>query len=353
LIDARQDPPAIVTKLEDKPVGTVSIRPETIDRIIQGQFEPRYGVNFGQIGANGAPWVAVKFGDYLTPKHLQPNSPPKPPADLPVPTEDLAQVWRDLKHYGYGLVKNALKPDQLVRLQSRLKEQADAEVREGVSYHDGGPTKPNQRVWNLFYKGREFLDLLEHPIIDEFIPEMIGDHYVISSYSANIARPGSIPMFMHCDQLPINPPVRDVSLGVNIMWFLTELTEENGGTRIMPQSQAKNLAPDDMFDYSGTIPATGPAGTALIFDSRLWHATGGYTKAGGERPVLLLYFVRYFVRPQENGQLCMDDAFYDTLTDRVKTYMGYRVTGTLGMSGGFVHDGTMVRTVHNPLGLMK
>jgi hypothetical protein len=49
----------------------------------------------------------------------------------------------------------------------------------------------------------------------------------------------------------------------------------------------------------------------------------------------------------------MDDAFYDTLTDRVKTYMGYRVTGTLGMSGGFVHDGTMVRTVHNPLGLMK
>jgi ectoine hydroxylase-related dioxygenase (phytanoyl-CoA dioxygenase family) len=45
----------------------------------------------------------------------------------------------------------------------------------------------------------------------------------------------------------------------------------------------------------------GPAGTVLVFESRLWYATGPNRMTSGERPVVLLFFMRSFVRPQANG----------------------------------------------------
>jgi ectoine hydroxylase-related dioxygenase (phytanoyl-CoA dioxygenase family) len=81
-------------------------------------------------------------------------------------------------------------------------------------------------------------------------------------------------MFMHCDQRPVNPAIREVTLGANIAWFLDEVTEENGGTRVLVKSHQGRIAPRDMFDTDGTIAVKGPPGTALVFHSRLWHCTG-------------------------------------------------------------------------------
>jgi ectoine hydroxylase-related dioxygenase (phytanoyl-CoA dioxygenase family) len=141
--------------------------------------------------------------------------------------------------------------------------------------------------------------------MDEFMLKMLGEGYMVSSYTANIARPGSVPMFMHNDQMPINPAIREVTLGANIAWFLDDVTEENGGTRILVGTHKGRIAPDDLYDTTGTVAAEGPAGTALVFDSRLWHCTGPNMAAGGERKLLLTFMNRYFIRPQENAFLSM------------------------------------------------
>ena len=56
------------------------------------------------------------------------------------------------------------------------------------------------------------------------------------SYSANIARPGNVPMRLHTYQVGIQPPVRKVAFVLNIMWFLCDIAAENGGTRVFPCS---------------------------------------------------------------------------------------------------------------------
>ena len=76
--------------------------------------------------------------------------------------------------------------------------------------------------------------------------------------------------------------------------------ENNGGTLVMPGSHKGNLAPDDPFNSDGCVNATGPAGTCMVFESRLWHATGANKTPGSERPVLIVFFMRGFVRTQEN-----------------------------------------------------
>lgn len=187
-IDARGWP-KILDGTNDEPSAHLRTRPETILHLIEGLMEVRYADHFNHIEVKGERLeLAVKFGDLLSP--VQPASPSPPVGDLPEPTTDIKQVKRDLKEFGYGLVRNALSPEQCTALRKRLSDQAAGERKAGVAYFDGGPLKPNQRIWNLPNKGQEFLDLLDHPLVAEFIPENLGSGYHLSSYTANINRPG-------------------------------------------------------------------------------------------------------------------------------------------------------------------
>lgn len=293
--------------------------------------------------------VAVKFADYLTPINrthpVVPNG-----VELPKPTEDLDQVRADLSRFGYGLVKNALGPKQLATLKEALKQQAAGEIEAGVAVNDGGPNAPNQRVWTLINKGQEFHDLLEHDLIDEIVPDFLGDHALIHSFSANIARPGNVPMMLHTDQIGIQPPIRNLAFGLNIMWYLSDVTVDNGATRVFPGSHLGDVAPDDPFDIEGTVPAEGPAGTALVFESRLWHTTGPNKQSSGERPVLLMFFMREFVRQQENNFLSIRPEVEATMSDRVRKFLGYQATGALGGVEGKIMEGTWMKRPENPIG---
>lgn len=55
----------------------------------------------------------IKFADLLTPN---PAVAPRMAGTfdrLPVPTEHIEQVKRDIEEFGYGLVKNVLTPEQV------------------------------------------------------------------------------------------------------------------------------------------------------------------------------------------------------------------------------------------------
>jgi hypothetical protein len=187
-IDARETP-KILQSSSDEPDARLRMRPETVLQLISGLMEVRYADHFNHIEVTGKRLeLAVKFGDLLSP--AQPLSPSAPTGILPKPTTDIKQVKRDLQEFGYGFVKDALNPEQCAALRKRLSNQAAGERKAGVAYFDGGPLKPNQRIWNLPNKGQEFLDLLDHPLVVEFMPEILGTGYHLSSYTANINRPG-------------------------------------------------------------------------------------------------------------------------------------------------------------------
>ena len=191
----------------------------------------------------------------------------------------------------------------------------------------------------------QFIDLLEtNKAIGDFVPDFLGDDAILFSYTANIARPGNTPMHLHTDQITIQPPIRQVAFGMNLMYFLEDVTEENGGTLVMPGSHKGNWAPDDPYHTADTVAASGPAGTCMVFESRLWHATGANKRVGGERPVILVFFMRSCMRQQENFQLSVTDDVVEKCSDKVKGYLRWRTTGSLGgVQGNLFKDGTIVR----------
>ncbi|MGE0829348.1 MAG: phytanoyl-CoA dioxygenase family protein, partial [Hyphomonadaceae bacterium] len=257
----------------DAPIGAViAAHPADLTDILHGVLEPRRALFFGQIKVGGRVSLAIRFCDVLS-GCIQ-NLPDLAAARLPKPTKDRAQAKADLDEYGYCLVAGALSPAQVRALRARVVEQAAAEAEAGINIPDGGVAGANQRVWNLINKGRVFEDLLLNPVIEEFTSHVLGEHAILSSISANIAGPGGEREIMHYDQMSIQPRPGDAPLGVNVLFFLDDVCEENGGTRLMPGSHRPGIAPFDPYSSEGTVAAEGPAGTALILDSLFWHGTG-------------------------------------------------------------------------------
>ena len=151
--------------------------------------------------------------------------------ELPHPTEDLEQVKTQLDTYGYGLLAHALNAEQLSNIKTRLKEQAIAEKQQGLAFEDGGAKQNwgdfrdkngqvraraftqsaggvNQRVWMLINKGKVFQHMLSHPGVRNIADHALGNDYLLSSHSANIAKPGGVAMRLHTDQWWMPMPTR-------------------------------------------------------------------------------------------------------------------------------------------------
>ncbi|ESZ93196.1 hypothetical protein SBOR_6428 [Sclerotinia borealis F-4128] len=355
IIDARGEISKLLDGTDEKEDCRVNTKSIYIIEFYEGRLEPRYGLFKDAFFhkaylPQGDIKMAIKFADMLTPNPPSPLKKFTGNERLPQPTEDLEQVKADMREFGYGLVKNALTPEEITKYQRAVKLQAAGETKAGVAANDGGPNTPNQRIWTLTNKGQEFVDMLEHPLIDEIVPEFLGEQALLHTYTANIARPGNVPMQLHTDQVAIQPPLRNINFGVNIMWFLADVTEKNGGTRVFPGSHLGAVAPEDVFDLEGSVAAQGPAGTALCFESRLWHATGPNRETEGERPVVFMFFMRSFVRQQENNFLSLRPEVEAGLNERVKAFLGFRTTGALGGLEGEVREGIFVKKLENAVG---
>jgi ectoine hydroxylase-related dioxygenase (phytanoyl-CoA dioxygenase family) len=249
-----------------------------------------------------------------------------------------AQNLKHLDEQGYCIVRDVLSKSEVEAVRGRLVEQAAGERARGVSTHDGGESRPNQRVWMLPNKGKIFRDLMLHPVIDPLMSHLLGPDYLLSSFTANIAHPGGEPMVLHTDQgyAGFWTPVPIVA---NIAWMLDDFTDDNGGTRIIPGShvdqaytpRSSQFAPADSRypAQEDTIAAEGRAGDILCFDGRIWHGTGA-NQSNRPRHALLSYHCRPFVRQQENFVMGLDPEIRKQERPALLARLGFGIWAGLG-----------------------
>jgi len=293
-------------------------------------------------------------------------------------TTDLDQAKADLDRFGFCLIADALSPDEVETARRRLVEQAAAEDERGLSFRDGGPDQKivddfgrltedaftarnggvNQRVWMLVNKGQCFRDMIVHHLTDELVGHVLGDEFIVSTHSANIAKPGGVRMGLHTDQWWLPQPVRpdaptvraseitrapvdgfvepDPALGIspavvcNTMWMLSDFTATNGATEVVAGSHLSGAHPDPE-DQSGypIINAEGPAGTLMVFDGRLWHGTGANTGTTERLGVLATFCAPQF-RQQENQTIGIDRALWDDMPEKLRDRLGFKIWNAYG-----------------------
>jgi ectoine hydroxylase-related dioxygenase (phytanoyl-CoA dioxygenase family) len=253
------------------------------------------------------------------------------------PTDDLTAAKADLAEHGYCLLEGALPPERVSQIRQRLLDLAAAEIEDGTDYvYEGGA---NQRIWTLLNKGDYFVELALDSTIAEFMEHLLGSDFLLSNIDANIAGPGGKPMFLHADQSFVPTPWPPYPLVANVMWMLDDFTRDNGATRVTPGSHLSGEAPElTIFDHH-TVPVCGPAGTAMIFDGRLWHQTGANVTADQRRVGILAYYCRPFMRQQENWFVSLDPAVLEQWGQPLRHLLGYDNYLSLGMIDGMPRRG--------------
>ncbi len=269
----------------------------------------------------------------------KPQTPPlRGRAELEAATADLAQ-------FGYCILEQALSADAVAALRARVDEQAAGEVAAGCGFVEAGI---NQRIWMLPNKGRIFRDLVLGPLVERMMGELLGPRFLLSSLTANIARPGGAPMRLHSDQGYVDFWT-EKPLVANLLFMLDDFTERNGATRLVPGShQVRTLR---SWTPEETVPAEGPAGSVVVFDGRLVHGTGANLTERDERRAVLAYHCRPFVRQQENFFLGLDPAIRASERPAFLARLGFEIWAGLGRTNAPGEPGILAPLEH-PVGAL-
>ena len=246
---------------------------------------------------------------------------------------DLDDVAARLAADGCAVVPEVLTRDEVDHAVERLWAASAESQRRGIPTHieQLDPNASNVRVFDLVDLDPLFGELLEHPVADAIADRFLGPGYIVSNFTANIARPGSGSMFVHSDQSLVAPEPWLQPWALNIIWCLSEVRPENGATLYVPGShrfESRAELPGDL--ESRLVPFEAPAGSILAMEGRIWHTSGANVTVDEDRPLLFAYYTKPFVRPQWN----FTAALRPEVQARFSPTMRYRLGLDVGLNLG-------------------
>jgi ectoine hydroxylase-related dioxygenase (phytanoyl-CoA dioxygenase family) len=233
----------------------------------------------------------------------------------------------EIAERGYTILEGVLAPDLVDALVADLDRlHNDLAVKPADNSFEGHHTL---RVYNLLVHGELWQQVPLHDAVLPVVEGVLDRGCLVSSLSSITILPGETAQPIHADDQLIPIPKPHPPTVCNTMWALTDFTEANGATRLVPGS---HLAADNPV-YGGeyeTIAAEMPKGSVLVWHGSLWHG-GGANRTDERRVGIAMNYCAGYIRQQENQQLGIPVALARTFPKRLQQLLGYSVyNGLIG-----------------------
>jgi ectoine hydroxylase-related dioxygenase (phytanoyl-CoA dioxygenase family) len=221
---------------------------------------------------------------------------------------------------GYTIVRDAIAPALVEALNGALARlERDLDAKPSANGFEGRNTV---RVYNLLAHGAPFEQVPVHAAVLPIVEGVLDPGCLISSLSSIAIDPGEAAQPIHADDMviPLDKPHRPIVC--NSMWALTDFSEANGATRLVPGSH--KLGNPEYGGAYETIAGEMRAGDVLIWDGALWHG-GGANTTGQRRMGMAMNYCAGFIRQQENQQLGLSPERVRGFSPRLRELVGYGV----------------------------
>ncbi|GIO14459.1 hypothetical protein J19TS2_40140 [Cohnella xylanilytica] len=247
---------------------------------------------------------------------------------MPTATEKYAQELEQLHRDGYVLFKKVLSPGEV------------AAVKEGIRQAFEGKDDGVMLQGPMFERGEIFESLVDHPVISEFIEEVLGPDCQLSSMNGMRTTKNNGVSKWHVDEalffpLPdgveLDPRIRMPVYLVNGLYYLDDITEDLGPTQVVPGShRAGKLLEfsEEIGTYKGreAVSVLAEAGDCLVFNSQVWHR-GARNRSDVPRYVQQIIYRKKFIVPHMthdiNAAYRLPDEIVQRANPRRKRLLGY------------------------------
>lgn len=228
---------------------------------------------------------------------------------------------------GYTIVEDAIEPDFVEALYDDLvRLEREYEVVPSDNSFEGARTV---RIYNLLAFGKPYEAIPVHEHVLPVVEGVLDRGCLVSSLSSISIDPGESAQPIHADDqlIPLDKP--HVPTVCNSMWALTDFTEANGATRIIPGSHLADRSPEYGAPYD-SIPAEMSKGSVLVWHGSLWHG-GGANTTDARRVGVAMNYCAGWIRQQENQQLGIPREVAAGFSPRLRELCGYGIySGLMG-----------------------
>jgi ectoine hydroxylase-related dioxygenase (phytanoyl-CoA dioxygenase family) len=228
---------------------------------------------------------------------------------------------------GYTIVEGAIEPDLVDTLNRDLYRLENLyQIVPSDNSFEGGRTV---RVYNLLALDPLYQAVPVHPNVLPIVDGVLDPGCLVSSLSSISILPGEKAQPIHADDQLLPLPKPHVPTVCNTMWALTDFTEANGATRLIPGTHLSDRSPDYDAPYD-SIAAEMPKGSVLIWNGSLWHG-GGANFTDERRIGIAMNYCAGWIRQQENQLLGIPREIAAGFSPRLRQLCGYGIyNGLMG-----------------------
>jgi len=210
----------------------------------------------------------------------------------------------------------------------------DASINKGYEA-DGGTSNfypgKTKRITALVARSETFRIFVTHPLMLSACDAILKPncvHYQVHATAALKIGPGAREQVLHREEDPYQffkvPRPRMILAS---MWAITDFTEANGGTKIVPGS---HLWPADRVARPDEVVAAAmPAGSVLLWMGGTLHGAGANRTDERRYGVFLSYSLGW-LRQEENQYVDVPYEIARTLSREVRDLVGYRMHMGIG-----------------------
>jgi len=192
----------------------------------------------------------------------------------------VAESMRRLRMDGWCVIEGVIPDAEVGKVRQSIVETAKNHGTEGT----------RSAVRGLITYDQSMAPHLTDSKVIGVVEAVFGPHVRASMTTAVVTTSGEERGTWHSDwpfgqtqRRHFPAPYPDNPAHLTTIWMLTPFTREGGGTLLVPGSHrspnnpSADMGVDASAPYPTEVQATGPAGSVLMFDSRLWHSSAANT----------------------------------------------------------------------------
>ena len=243
---------------------------------------------------------------------------------LPASTATVDHVLEALERDGACILTDVLDDAALERLNGELAPWVAANGT-GLDEFTGHSTR---RTGALVARSAMVRELLVHPLVlgaaERFLEPWCSKILLHLTQVISIG-PGETRQMLHTDRLAWGGHIpRPIEPQFNTIWALTDFTEKNGATHVIPGSHQLDDTAWRDASVEDTARATMTAGSVLVYTGSVIHG-GGANETDRTRSGINLTYCLSWLRTEENQYLsCPPDKVKELgLERRLTDLLGY------------------------------